>query len=101
MAIYCNNLGSAYYSLGEYGKAIEYYDRALSIDRKNFGENHPKVAIRYNNLGAAYDSLGDHSKAIECFDRALAIFIQFLGHEHPNTKKVQRHLEAARKMSEP
>ena len=42
--------------MGEYDKAIEYYELALASDLKTYDEDHPNVAIRRNNLGAAWDS---------------------------------------------
>ncbi|MCP4264066.1 MAG: tetratricopeptide repeat protein, partial [Candidatus Brocadiaceae bacterium] len=53
-----NKLGSAWYSKGEYDKAIEYYEKALKSDINTFGEEHPQVAIRWNNLGLAWHSKG-------------------------------------------
>ena len=32
-------------------KALEFYEKALNIDKKNFGEDHPDIAIDYNNIG--------------------------------------------------
>ncbi len=64
---------------------------------KNFGENHPNVAIYNNNLGGAYYDLGEYGKAIKYYERAIEIFIKFLGYEHPNTKAFQDNLETAKK----
>ncbi|MBF0466438.1 MAG: tetratricopeptide repeat protein [Nitrospirae bacterium] len=33
-----------------YQKAIDYYEQALKIDKKNFGDNHPSVARDLNKL---------------------------------------------------
>lgn len=65
------NLGSAYYYLGDYRKAIEYYGQALAIsreikDRQNEGND-------LGNLGVAYYDLGETRKAIEYYGQALAI----------------------------
>ena len=56
-------LGIAYYSLGDFRKAIEYHERYLKIstevgDRAGEGR-------AYGNFGNAYHSLGDFQKAIE------------------------------------
>ena len=37
-------------SKGELKNAIEYYDKSLKINVKNFGENHPEVASTYSNM---------------------------------------------------
>ena len=79
-----NNLGTSHYSLGDYSKAIEYYEKALEIRINTLGENHPDIAGSYNNLGIAYRSLGDYGKAIEYHEKALEIGINTLGENHPD-----------------
>ena len=64
-------LGIAYYSLGDFQKAIEYHERHLKIS-KEMG-NRAGEGIAYGNLGNAYDCLGDFQKAIEYHERQLKI----------------------------
>ncbi|HOY19462.1 MAG TPA: tetratricopeptide repeat protein [Haliscomenobacter sp.] len=78
------NLGTARESKGEYNKAIEYFEKALQIFLKTFGENHPNVATNYNNLGAAWESKGEYSKAIEYYEKALQINVKASGENHPD-----------------
>ena len=57
------NLGTAYQSLGDFRKAIEYHEKHLKIaieigDRTGEGRG-------YGSLGIPYQSLGDFRKAIE------------------------------------
>ena len=40
-----------YKNQGKHDKAIEFYEKALSIKIKVLGEEHPDVAISYSNLG--------------------------------------------------
>ncbi len=68
-----NNLGLAKMKLGNYKQAIKLFEQALSIDIKNYGDNHPNIAIRYNNLGLAYEKLGYLEKAISFHEKALNI----------------------------
>ncbi len=65
------NLGSAYLSLGDARKAIEFYEQCLTLhreigDRRGEGND-------LGNLGLAYAALGDARKAIEFYEQALAI----------------------------
>ena len=65
------NLGSAYYSTGQYQKAITCYEQALAIahekkDRRNEG-------AWLGNLGNCYAELGQTVRAIDCYEQALAI----------------------------
>jgi tetratricopeptide (TPR) repeat protein len=67
--------------------------RALKIDEKTYGPDHPEVATDVNNLGSVLKDLGDLQGAKEHFGRALAIFQKSLGEDHPSTAKVRNNLE--------
>ena len=65
------NLGTAYFSFGNYSKAIDYHQQHLAIareikDRKGEGQS-------LGNLGNAYYYLGDYPKAIDYYQQSLAI----------------------------
>ena len=64
-------LGIAYYSLGDFQKAIEYHERHLKIS-KEVGDRAGEGRA-YGNLGNAYNSLGDFQKAIDYYERDLKI----------------------------
>jgi CHAT domain-containing protein len=66
-----NNLGNAYNFLGQYPKAIEFFQQSLAIEGEIGGRN--EVAQSMNNLGRAYYSLGQYPKAIEFFQQSLSI----------------------------
>ena len=93
IGVLLNDLGLTYRALGDAYKAIEYYEKALEIDLKVFGDQHPSVAIRYNNLGGAYIDLGDAFKAIEYCEKALGILTAVYGKNHPSTQTVNANLE--------
>ena len=48
-----NNLGFAYKALGQYNKAIEYYQQALANLQKSLGPEHPNTKTVANNLADA------------------------------------------------
>ena len=77
-------LGLAYLSKGEYEKAIGYYEKALAIQLKTLGAEHPEVGTTYNNIGSVYDSKGEYEKAIGYYEKCLAIELKKLGAEHPD-----------------
>jgi len=86
------NAGGLYNSLGYYLKimfadykgAIEYYERALRIDEKRLGKEHPDVAIWINNIGMVLQDMGDLQGAREYLERALGIDEKTYGKEHPD-----------------
>jgi len=87
-----SDYGSMYYIVGEYAKAIEYYERALKINLATLGRTHPSTATTYNNLGALYQKMGEHEKALEYYEKALAIGEEVLGIEHPETATYYNNL---------
>jgi tetratricopeptide (TPR) repeat protein len=65
------NLGNAYFSRGDYPRAIEYHGQALAgmkelRDRRGEG-------IALGNLGLTYHNLGDYSKSVEYLEQCLSI----------------------------
>jgi len=74
-----------YYILGDYDKAIEYYEKSLNITLATLGENHPSTATSYNNIGSAWYSKGEYDKAIAYYEKDLNITLATLGENHPST----------------
>ena len=48
-----------YNRLGEYDQTIELYEKALTIRKKIFGEDHADVATIYSKLASVYNRLGE------------------------------------------
>ncbi len=94
---YLNRYGQILDTLGKHKEAIDYYEKALAIDLKGYGEQHPQVAILYNNLGSAWYSLGKYQKAIDYYEKALAILLKVFGEQHPDTQLVKSNLESLKK----
>ena len=64
------------------GRAL--YRRALAIDEKSFGPDHPNVAIDLNNLARLLQATNRLSEAEPFMRRALAINEKSFGPDHPN-----------------
>lgn len=69
-------------------------ERALVVDEKAFGPDHPHVMRDVNNLGSVLHDLGDLDKARKAYQRALTIFAKVLGPDHPQTQTVRGNLAA-------
>jgi len=76
-AYIANQEGLKELEAAHYARAKKLFERALAIDEKHFGKEHPTVAIRVNNLAGVYYKLGDYARAKSMFERELAIAEQF------------------------
>lgn len=81
-AVAYSNIGSIYFSHGDYNQALEYYEKALKIWLDIFSGNHHEVATNYNNVGYAYQSQGEYTKALEFYEKALKIWLGISGGNH-------------------
>ena len=79
---YLNLAGNIAETLGEYGKAIGYYELALASDLVTFGEDHPNVAANRNNLGGVWYLKGEYDKSIGYYELALKSGIAIFGEDH-------------------
>lgn len=79
-----NELGYHYWQAAEYVKAHIAYERALTLDKEEFGPGHPNVADRLSNLGMTLQAQGDLDGAKRAFEQALAIDEQAFGPDHTN-----------------
>lgn len=60
-----NNIGAIYGIQGEYGKALEYFQKSLAIWLKVFAEGHPEVADSYKEIAYALRALKIEEEAFE------------------------------------
>jgi tetratricopeptide (TPR) repeat protein len=70
---------------GRYKEAEPLFERALAIDEKMQGAEHPVTGIRLNNLAELYREQGKYEEALPLYERALVISEKMQGAEHPNT----------------
>ena len=63
------------------------YRRALAIDEKSYGPDHPKVAIDLNNLAFLLRQTNRLSEAEPLYRRALAIDEKSYGSDHPDVAR--------------
>ena len=82
LAKFLFELGSAYHDIADGGKAIEYYEEALSIRKELYGSRHPDVAIIFSSLGLAWYDRGDFKNAIKYGEEALSINNETYGQKH-------------------
>ncbi len=71
---------------------MQYTLRALAIDEKVYGPDHPKVGIRASNIGQVLKAQGDLAGALQYTRRALLILQATYGPDNPATKISSRNL---------
>lgn len=64
-----NNIGLELYNQGKYEEAIEYYNKAVELEKHNIEE----MDICYYNRGRAYYGIGMYEQAIQDYTSALNI----------------------------
>jgi len=79
-----NQLGALLLAKALFAEAEPLIRRALDIDEKRFGAEHPKVAIRLNNLAQLLKATNRLAEAEPLMRRVIAIFESSLGKHHPN-----------------
>jgi hypothetical protein len=68
--------------------------RALAIDEKSYGPDHPEVARDLNNLSELLRATNRLAEGEPLLRRALAIVEASLGPDHPNVARVRSNLAA-------
>jgi tetratricopeptide (TPR) repeat protein len=56
--------------MDEYDQALPLWKRALAINEKVLGPEHPDTARSFNNLGALYQAMGEDVQALLLYARA-------------------------------
>jgi tetratricopeptide (TPR) repeat protein len=68
--------------MGAYDEAKALHERALAINDRALGSEHPDVAGSLDDLAHVYRMMGDHDRAKSLHERALVIWEQTVGVEH-------------------
>jgi tetratricopeptide (TPR) repeat protein len=83
--------------MGEYSKALAYYEKALEIQQQSLPSNHPSLAFSCYNIGLLYEKMSEYRKAESFYERAVNIGQQSLPSHHPNFKDWRNDLEDIKK----
>src|SRR5262249_30257526 len=79
------NLAGCLAAMGQAGRALPLYERALALKRRAIGEEHPDTAQAYDNVAGCLAAMGQASRALPLFEQALTVQRRALGEEHPHT----------------
>lgn len=78
-AMAINKLGLWYRDKGEYEKALDCYNRALTIRLKVLPMEHIEIGWSYVNIGLVNLNLGNFNASLHQYEKAQRIFIKNLG----------------------
>ena len=85
-------LGVVYWGQQRFADAESPMRRALEIQERVLGPDHPDVARTVNNLGALSWTLNRYADALPLYERTRAIFEKTLGPTHPNLASLLSNL---------
>jgi len=92
-----NNIASIRTEQGQADEALVLFTRALELEERLLGPDHPTIASALNNLATAQAGHGDHAAAARGLERALAISEQALGPEHPDIATTLNNLAESKR----
>jgi tetratricopeptide (TPR) repeat protein len=82
-----NQLGLVLQDKGDLDGALLYTQRALKIDEKVYGTDHPEVARDTNNIGTILQAKGELDGALQFTRRALKIDEKVYGTDYPTVAR--------------
>src|SRR5260370_40123164 len=65
-----SNLGTVYYTLGQYNEAARYYEKAIQMNGRD--------SMQWHNLAAAYKESNEPGKAWAAFDQTAKLAVEQL-----------------------
>jgi serine/threonine protein kinase/Flp pilus assembly protein TadD len=80
-----DDLASVYMREQQWALAKQSYERALEIDKRVFGDDHPRLAVYLGNLAIVAQSMGDLKLAESLSREALERNVRAYGDRHPET----------------
>ena len=87
-----DDLAQVYAGELQWALAKQTYERALEIDRRILGDDHPRIAMRLNNLADIAQSTGDLKLAETLFRDAIRRDEKAYGNIYPETGAAQGNL---------
>ena len=87
-----DDLAQVYAGELQWALAKQTYERALQIDRRILGDDHPRIAMRLNNLAVIAQSTGDLKLAETLFRDAIRRDEKAYGDLHPETGAARGNL---------
>ncbi len=87
-------IGNSYRALGDYPAAQPHLERALEINQRLLGEEHPDTLSSMNSLASLYTDQALYAKAEPLYTKTLEARRRVLGEEHLDTLETMNNLGA-------
>jgi len=88
VALYLNNLSMLLKDIGRLDEAEQLMRRALAINERIYGPDHPNIGLGLNNLGSLMQANNNFEEAEHFFQRALQITERTLGLNHITSRLI-------------
>lgn len=80
-----NNLGFAYFTMGDFDRAVPQYEQALADRVRILGDSHPDTDSTRGNLALAHEAKGDVRRAVPLLEQVVLNALMAYGPLHPQT----------------
>jgi tetratricopeptide (TPR) repeat protein len=80
-----NNIGLTYRHKCQWDKALEFFNKALTLDTDNWPNGHYRIGIILDNIGRTYNDMGRYRKALKFHLQGLKIKQKTLPDDHMDT----------------
>jgi CHAT domain-containing protein/tetratricopeptide (TPR) repeat protein len=88
-------LGGIYYRYrSDYDRALDKFNKSLSIRLRVLGDDHPEVGTSHYDIGVIYYFKGNFKRALEQYQTALSIRVQAFGEIHRNVADTYKDIGA-------
>ncbi len=78
------NIGLMHQSMGDYPKALSYFEKTLESDQNSRRSDDLSCAKTYNSMGVVYQSLGNYSTSLTYYEKAFELEEKILPPNHPS-----------------
>jgi len=88
-----NNIGSVYFTLNKYDRAIEHHQQSLQMKLKSLPGDHCDIAMSYRNIALIHEQKREWKQALELLEKALNIRQRAFSSQHPDVLQVKADIQ--------
>lgn len=78
-----SSLGQIYFYKADVGLSLDYFDKALEIQRTLKGDSSIEVANIYNNMGNVFAQMGEYDFALDYYNQVIEIQLEVYDENNP------------------